>query len=115
LPGDPVPTPYPLATTSAPDQRHARDDLGAHATVLLVLADEVDRKRGKVKLDAVVDNVVRERFREDLAHVHHSRVSEAKEIESAGCPVWRAGPECEERRAFGHELLGMSRGREAEQ
>jgi len=39
---------------------------------------------------------VREHFREDLAHVRHARVSEAKEIEIAGCSVWLAGPEREE-------------------
>jgi hypothetical protein len=84
-------------------------------TVLLVLADEVDRKRGEVELDAVVDNVVREHFREDVAHVRHARVAEAKEVEIAGRSVWLAGPECEERGAFEYELLRMSRGREAEQ
>jgi hypothetical protein len=58
---------------------------------------------------------VREHFREDLAHVRHARVSEAKEIEIAGCSVWLTGPESEERGALEHELLRMSRGREAEQ
>lgn len=62
-----------------------------------------------------VDNVVHEHSREDLEHVRHSRVSEAKEIEIAGCSARLAGPECEERSALEHEVLRMSRGREAEQ
>jgi hypothetical protein len=40
--------------------------------------------------------------------VRHAWVSEAKEIEIAGRSVWFAGPECEERGTFEHELLRMS-------
>ncbi|HJX63507.1 MAG TPA: hypothetical protein VJ860_06090 [Polyangia bacterium] len=95
--------------------RHARDDLGTHAAVLLVLPDEADRERGEVEVDAVVDHFVCEHLREDLAHVLHARVSEAKEVEIAGCSVGFAGPEREERGTFEHELLCMPGCGEAEQ
>jgi hypothetical protein len=95
--------------------RHACDDFDAHAAVLLVLADQADRERGEVEVDAVVDHVVCKHLREDLTHVFDARVFEPKQVDIAGCSVGFARPEREERGTFEHELLCMSRCGEAEQ